>query len=192
MPANAPDPTRRNERARRAILEASLALTGECGYANVTVEAIARHAGVGKQTIYRWWPSKGAVVLEAVIESLDPVVAYPDTGDLVDDLRTQLTAIVRLIMTTDFGTAYAGLLAAGQSDSTLLAGLFEKIVEPNIQAFGDRIALAQQQGEFPPDADVPTLRDLLYGVIEYRLLHSMPIEPRHIDAVLRITFDGVR
>jgi AcrR family transcriptional regulator len=192
MPASSPDPGRRNERSRRAILDASISLIGECGYDNVSIEAIARRAGVGKQTIYRWWPSKGAVVLEAATQSLDPVVAFPDTGDIVADLRVQLTGILEVITTTGFGSAYRGLIAAGQSDPGLLGALFDQIIEPNINGFGARITVAQERGEVRADADVQTLRDVLYGVIEYRLLHAMPVEPRHIDAVLEIAFQGVR
>ena len=70
MPPSTPDPARRNERSRRAILDATVALIGELGYEQVSIEAIAKRAGVGKQTIYRWWPSKGAVALEALDERL--------------------------------------------------------------------------------------------------------------------------
>jgi AcrR family transcriptional regulator len=192
MPANPPDPGRRNERSRRAILDASISLVGELGYDNVSMEEIARRAGVGKQTIYRWWPSKGAVVLEAATQSLDPVVAFPDTGDIIADLRVQLTGILEVITTTGFGSAYRGLIAAGQSDPDLLGAVFDQIIEPNVKDFGARIALAQERDEMRADADAQTLRDVLYGVIEYRLLHAMPIEPRHIDAVLKIAFQGVR
>jgi AcrR family transcriptional regulator len=192
MPANPPDPGRRNERSRRAILDATIALIGELGYDNVSIEAIARRAGVGKQTIYRWWPSKGAVALEAATDRLDPVVVFPDTGDIVADLRAQLTGIVELIATTGFGPAYRGLMAAGQSDPDLLRAVFDRIIEPNVKAFRERIALAQERGGLRADADVEALRQLLYGVVEYRLLHAMPTEPRHIDAVLAITFEGVR
>jgi AcrR family transcriptional regulator len=61
-----PNPLRRSETSRRAILDAALQLCAELGYGRLTVEAIAARAGVSKKTIYRWWPSKGAVVLEAV------------------------------------------------------------------------------------------------------------------------------
>lgn len=141
MPANPPDPSRRNERSRRAILDATLSLIAELGYDNVSIEAIARQAGVGKQTIYRWWPSKGAVALEAATHRLDPVVVYPDSGDNVADLRAQLTGIVELIATTGFGPAYRGQMAAGQSDPHLVGAVFDKVIEPNIAAFRDRIAL---------------------------------------------------
>lgn len=192
MSTNQPDPNRRNERSRRAILDASIALIGEVGFDKVSIEAIARRAGVGKQTIYRWWPSKGAVVLEAATDRLDPAVVHPDTGDIVADLRTQLTGIAELIAATGFGSTYRGLMAAGQSDSDLLRAVFDQIIEPNAKAFGVRIARAQERGEVRADIDVEALRQLLYGLVEYRLLHGMPIEPRHIDAVLAITFEGVR
>ncbi|MBE2320970.1 TetR/AcrR family transcriptional regulator [Solirubrobacter sp. CPCC 204708] len=192
MPDHAPDPLRRNERSRQAILDASIALIGELGYDKVSIEAIARRAGVGKQTIYRWWSSKGAVVLEAATHSLDPVVSFPDTGDFAADLRTQLRGILKLIANTGFGSAYRGLIAAGQSDPELLSALFDQIIEPNVQAFGRRAALAQERGELRDDADVQALRDVVYGFVEYRLIHAMPIKPRHIDALLKIAFDGVR
>lgn len=192
MAANPPDPSRRNEQSRQAILDASISLVGELGYDNVSIEAIARRAGCGKQTIYRWWPSKGAVVLEAATQSLDPVVVFPDTGDIVADLRGQLSGILELITTTGFGAAYRGVIAAGQSDPGLLGAVHEQIIEPNIKAFGARAALAQERGEMRGDADVRTLRDVLYGVIEYRMFHAMPIEPEYIDALLKLTFQGVR
>ena len=67
-----PDPTRRSERSRQAILTATADLLGEVGYSKLAVEAIAARAGVGKQTIYRWWPDKGAVVLDAYLALVGP------------------------------------------------------------------------------------------------------------------------
>jgi AcrR family transcriptional regulator len=192
MPANPSDPSRRNEHSRRAILDASIALVGEVGYDNVSIEAIARRACVGKQTIYRWWPSKGAVMLEAATQSLDPVVVFPDTGDIVADLRVQLLGILEIITTTGFGPAYRGVIAAGQSDSDLLRAVSDQIIAPNVTAFGARLAVARERGEIRADADVHTLRDVLYGVIEYRMFHAMPIEPAHVDALLAVAFHGVR
>lgn len=185
-------PASRNEQSRRAILDAAISMIGELGYDDISIEAIARQAGVGKQTIYRWWPSKGAVILEAATESLSAVVALPDTGDFVADIRTQLAAILELITTTGFGPAYRCLIAAGQSDPDLLRALFDRIIAPNIEDFRARTAQAQQRGEMRADADWQTMRDLLYGVVEYRLIHAMPLEPEYIDGVLEIVFQGVR
>lgn len=169
-----------------------MSLVCELGYDNVSIEAIARRACVGKQTIYRWWPSKGAVILEAATQSLDPVVVFPDSGDLQADLRLQLTGIIDLVTTTGFGAAYCGVIAACQSDPVLQRGVHEQVIEPNIKGFRARAVLAQERGEIRADADVATLRDMLYGVIEYRMFHDMPLDHAYIDAVLEIAFRGVR
>ena len=92
MIAAMPNATRRSERSRRAILTAALDLVEEVGYAKTSVEGIAARAGVGKQTIYRWWPSKGAVLLDALLalsEGDDGVEPLPDTGDLAADLKAR-------------------------------------------------------------------------------------------------------
>lgn len=117
---------------------------------------------------------------------------FPDGGDLKADLRVQLTGILEVMTTTGFGAAYRGVIADGQSDPDLLRAVYDQIIEPSITAFGARAALAKERAEIRADADVGTLRDVLYGVIEYRLFHAMPIEPRDIDAVLEIAFHGVR
>src|SRR5687768_12726238 len=89
---------RRSERSHEAIVRATQELLVERGYRQLTIEAIAARAGVGKQTIYRWWPSKGAVVLEAflVLSEGGPEqdMALPDTGDLKADLRVVMRATV--------------------------------------------------------------------------------------------------
>lgn len=105
-PTKAPDSSRRSDRSRRAIHDAALALVGEVGYRRTTIEGIAARAGVGKQTIYRWWPSKAAVLMEAFLdlagraaeeagpESGDTAQGIPDTGDLAADLKLVLRATV--------------------------------------------------------------------------------------------------
>src|SRR5688500_13972105 len=103
-PANdrpVPNPARRNEATRQAILDAAIDLVVTTGFAALSVEAIAKRAGVGKQTIYRWWPSKGAVLLDAFLahrveERSDVAVLDPfDTGDLATDVRRIIRDTVR-------------------------------------------------------------------------------------------------
>ena len=187
------DATRRNEGSRRAILSAAFELAGEIGYDKLTIEAIAARAGVGKQTIYRWWPSKGAVVLEALDDSLSSVTDFPDTGDIVEDLRTQMHGVSHLLGSTAVGPVYRGLLAAAQSDAAVARAHLEQVIEPATVACHARIVRAQERGEMRADADPQALIDLLYGAIYYRLLlHTRPLEPEQIDAALEITFDGLR
>ncbi len=193
MASSKPDPARRNERSRRAILAATIALIGELGYEHVSIEAIAKRAGVGKQTIYRWWPSKGAVVLEALDDSLAPVVDFPDTGDIVEDLRTQMHGVTQSLGSTEVGRVYQGLIAAAQSDPALSRAHLEQVIEPAAVACRERLARAQERGEMRADADRQALIDLLYGAIYYRLLlHTRPLEPEQIDAALDIAFEGLR
>ena len=188
-----PDPARRNEHSRQAILAAAVALIGELGYEQVSIEAIARSAGVGKQTIYRWWPSKGAVVLEALDDSLAAVVDFPDTGDIVEDLRTQMKGVTQLLGSPPVGPVYRGLIAAAQCDPALSRAHIEQVVAPATVVGRERIARAQQRGEMRADADIQALIDMLYGAIYYRLLlHTRPLEPEQIDAALDIAFDGLR
>ena len=98
MTRPAPNAARRNAGSRSAILGAALELVAEVGYPKLTVEGIAARAGVGKQTIYRWWPSKGAVLFDALLTlSETPGRAaglLPDTGDLAADLKVVLRATV--------------------------------------------------------------------------------------------------
>ena len=193
MSHSKPDPARRNEHSRRAILAAAISLISELGYDRVSIEAIAKRAGVGKQTIYRWWPSKGAVALEALGESLATVTDFPDSGDIVEDLRTQMKGVTQLLGSTDVGRVYQGLLAAAQCDPALSRAHLDQIIEPATVAGHARIARAQDRGELRTDADPQEIIDLLYGAIYYRLLlHTRPLAPEQIDAALDIAFKGLR
>lgn len=193
MLSSIPDPARRNERSRRAILTAAVALIGEIGYDRVSIEAIAKRAGVGKQTIYRWWPSKGAVALEALDDSLATVVDFRDSGDIVEDLRHHMRGVTQLLGSTQIGPVIQGLIAAAQSDPALSRAHLEKVIQPATVAWRDRIARAQDRGELRADADPETIIDMLFGAMYFRLLlHTRPSEPEHIDAALDIALKGLR
>jgi AcrR family transcriptional regulator len=193
MTLTKPDPTRRNERSRRAILDAAIALISDLGYEQTSIEAIAKRAGVGKQTIYRWWPSKGAVALEALDESLGTVVDFADTGDMVEDLRTHMTGVTNLLNSTRLGPVVQGLIAAAQSDPAISRAHLDKVIEPANTFWLARIAQAQASGEMRADADPQTLIEMLFGAMYFRLLvNTRPSEPEQIDAALDIAFRGLR
>jgi AcrR family transcriptional regulator len=199
MPPSVPDPARRNERSHRAILEATVELVAELGYEQVSVEAIAKRAGVGKQTIYRWWPSKGAVALEALDDRLRAAPGggssgnWPDTGDVVEDLRTQMYGVSQAFTSPEVGPLYQGLVAAAQGDPALSRAHVEQLIEPASVACRERLARAKERGEIRADADVQTLIDMLYGALYYRLLlHTRPLELEQIDLSLNIAFRGLR
>jgi len=109
---------KRSEEARRAILTASLDLLRERGYGKVSVDAIAERAGVGKQTMYRWWRSKGDVVLEALTEEARAAIVDRDTGELEGDLRAFLAATFRALAgPRSLGPVMRGLMAEAQLDT---------------------------------------------------------------------------
>ncbi|MEC4018439.1 TetR/AcrR family transcriptional regulator [Streptomyces sp. H27-D2] len=163
-----PNPQRRSEKSRQAILSAALELCTEKGYGRVTMESIAARAGVSKKTIYRWWHSKGAVLLEAVIEALVSVTPFPDTGDLEADLRTHMVGAVRLLTSPPFGPAYTGILAEMYHDDSLARAVNDQLVGPRAEAARDRLRSAQKQGRLPMDADLDLAVEMLYGPLYYR------------------------
>jgi AcrR family transcriptional regulator len=183
VPAH-PNPLRRNEASRRAILDAALQLCAEVGYRHVTIEAIAARAGVSKKTIYRWWPSKGAVMLEAVDDAANAVAEHPNTGDLAADLREQLTAVIGLLTPTKT-SAVAGLIAEGLHDEELANDLRERLIRPRIDEFKERLRQAQRAGQLPADADLDVALNLIYGPIYHRLVYHLGMPgPDELDALL--------
>ncbi len=152
-----------------AVLEAALELCRETGFAQLTIEAIAERAGVSKKTIYRWWPSKGAVLLDAVSDAAARTARFDDTGDIARDLRSQLNTVVGMYTPQDTAPA-AALMAEGQRDPVLGAAIREQIIQPSIELFDQRLRSAQRVGQIPEDADLRVAVDLFYGPIYHRLV----------------------
>jgi AcrR family transcriptional regulator len=179
-----PNPLRRSEASRRAILDSTLQLCAEIGYRRLTIEAIAARAGVSKKTIYRWWPSKGAVVLEALDGAATKVAEHHDTGDLAADLHAQLTAVIGLLTPPNTSPA-VGLIAEALHDDELAHDLRERLIRPRIDEFKARMRRAQQVGQLAADADLDVALDLVYGPIYHRLVYHLGMPtPDQLDTLL--------
>ncbi|MEO3876376.1 TetR/AcrR family transcriptional regulator [Nonomuraea sp. B12E4] len=177
-----PTPSR-TERSRAAILRAAFELYEEQSYDKVTIEKIAARAGVGKPTIYRRWPSKGAVVLDALIEHVPPT-GFPDTGDIVHDLRAWLYGLVDLLADPQRGPLFAGLIGAAQHDPEMANVWRERLFRPVREAQAERLTQAQSDTRLPL-IDPDLLLDLLAGPIWFRLLVAgEPPNRQHADAIL--------
>ncbi|MCA2222091.1 TetR/AcrR family transcriptional regulator [Nonomuraea aurantiaca] len=183
-----PNPQHRSEKSRRATLDAALDLCAEQGYAQVTVEGIAARAGVSKKTVYRWWPSKGAVVLEAVHGAAVQATVFPDTGDLAADLRTQLSGVIDVLSAPRTRSAFIGVLTEAQHDPDLAEQLHAQCIGPRVEQFDHRLRKAQEQGRLPADTDLDVIMDLLYGPIFHRLMVHLPLPD---EAYLRRVLDTV-
>ncbi|MFE9796659.1 TetR/AcrR family transcriptional regulator [Streptomyces goshikiensis] len=194
----APDAGRRSERSRRAILDAALALLGEVGYNKLTIEAIAARAGVGKQTIYRWWPSKAAVLLDASLalagepDAEGGWAGLPDTGDLAADLKLVLRATVDEFNDERYEAPARALTAAGATDPELGARFTERLLEPQLALYEDRLRTAREAGQLAPDTDLRLTVEMLLGPLTYRwLLRTAPLTHAFTDALVDGVLGGV-
>lgn len=139
------------------------------GYRALTMERIAAVAGVGKQTIYRWWPSKAAVVLTALAEHAEEDILIPDTGDGRTDLTYVLAGTFTALRGPD-GPMLRALMAEAQLDEAFAATFRERLIDRRRTALRSLLARAQRRGELHPAADLDLLVDLAYGTMWYRLL----------------------
>lgn len=151
----------------RAILDAALALLFEDGYTKLTVERLAERAGVSRQTIYRWWPSLGAVVLEAYGEEAARRVPEPDTGSLAGDLRQLLGDISKLWRA--HGDAPRAMIAESQRDPRFME-LWREFNQRRREVLLRILKRAEERGELALGSDAEFLTDLIYGPLWYRLL----------------------
>jgi AcrR family transcriptional regulator len=161
---------RRNVKSHHAILQATRDLVRESGYARLTIEGIAAKAGVGKSTIYRWWRSKGELVVEALAEVLE-ARPIPDSGNT----RQDLTAIVHQSMAlydeeTGARAIIAGLVNDMHYNPDLAEALRDRLIRPRRAANRKAIEHAIARGDLASDTDTELLIDLLAAPIAYRAL----------------------
>ncbi|MBT2443138.1 TetR/AcrR family transcriptional regulator [Streptomyces sp. ISL-36] len=200
-PDKTPDSSRRSERSRRAIYDAALALVAEAGYARTTIEGIAARAGVGKQTIYRWWPSKAAVLLDAFLDLAaraneelggDADSEIPDTGDLAADLKYVLRATVDELNNPTYDAPSRALAAEGIVNPELGAQFVERLLEPQLQYYVRRIETAQAAGDIDPDVDPRIALELLVGPLNHRWLHrTLPLTHAYADTLVDYALRGL-
>ncbi|HTQ87975.1 MAG TPA: TetR/AcrR family transcriptional regulator [Streptosporangiaceae bacterium] len=187
-----PDPARRSKRAHTAILAATRELIMAVGYDAMTIEAIASAAGVGKQTIYRWWPSKAAVVLDMWVPDVEQQLVFPDTGDVAADFTTQIRAMMELSQDPLFGPSLRALIAEAQHDQALAQKLLDRIFAPRAEQGKERLRAAQQARQVRDDVDLDIAMDLLYGGFYRRfLLRIAPVTADYPKAVVDAALAGL-
>jgi AcrR family transcriptional regulator len=167
---------RRSDQSHQAILQAAREVLEQVGYRAMTIEAIAARAGVGKKTIYRWWPSKATVVLEALITQTEAHVPFTDTGSLEGDLLAYFELSFSGLRGKS-ATVLSGLAAEAQLDPEFAREFQRTFIVPRKQ---ELVALLQrnlQRGELAPDTNLEVLADLIYGAKWYRfLLYPAPLD----------------
>jgi AcrR family transcriptional regulator len=169
----------RDERAHQLILDATLELLWQVGYSAMTIEGVAAHAGVGKTTIYRRWPSKGALVVEAISGPICPIATgkwtvhlgpLPDTGSLRGDLLTFVERVNYAFNAPLASRTLPGLAADLATDTELAKAYRKAVVKPKQLRIAEVLQRAKARGELHAAADVELLCDLLVGPLLYRAL----------------------
>ncbi|MFP8883060.1 TetR/AcrR family transcriptional regulator [Streptomyces mangrovi] len=192
-----PTAARRSAASRAAILNAAFELVGEVGYGRLGIEAIASRAGVGKQTIYRWWPSKGAVLFEAILvrsfgDGEEPA-SLPDTGDLEADLRTVLRATALELASSEVDRPLRALTVAMVEDEALAEEHRVRVEEPTREAKRARLRSAQRAGQLPASLDLDIAVDAIFAPMAQRwLTRSGPLTEEYADALLETALNGLR
>ncbi|AGZ40888.1 TetR family transcriptional regulator [Actinoplanes friuliensis DSM 7358] len=169
------------------MLHAADDLLAENGFAALTIEAIARRAGVAKQTIYRWWPSKVEILLDTLIEDSDKMVRVPMEHPTADLVRDYLRDFARFLTGDPAGRVYLALLAEAQHRPGVAEKLQERYLEPRRAQERDMLARGVQAGEFSPRLDADAAMDALTGPIVYCALIASVITDDLIDALV----DGI-
>ena len=183
----------RSEQARLAILDTTSELLLEQGLAGASMDAVAERAGVSKATIYRWWPSKEALALEAVYRAWsDREPRLTDTGSLRRDLRAMLLPWARGVRERPYGRLIAAFVTEAQTNPAFAEQYRTRFVKPRREEGRAVLARAVARGEIPGDTNFEVALDLLYGPLYHRLLHQhAPLTDRFVADVVDTVVRGL-
>ncbi|GGG24207.1 putative transcriptional regulator, TetR family protein [Rhodococcoides trifolii] len=181
---------RPTDEVRRDILETAGGLLFETGMGGFTIDKVAALSGASKVTIYKFWPSKGALALAGYFTAVSDVLEFPDTGRVEADLRTQLHAFVGLLTETPAGEVLRELIGAAQTDAELLTAYLSSYSAPRRALAVERLDAARSRGELRENLDSESVVDQLWGACYHRLLIpdqslNVPFVDRLVDNLFR-------
>jgi AcrR family transcriptional regulator len=180
----------RSEEARLSILRSTLKLLAEKGFSELTIEAVAARASVGKATVYRWWPDKGALIADAFASSTTRKLHFPDTGSVRKDMSQQMQQLVKILRSRR-GRIVSAMLGAGQSDRNLIAAFRERFMKPRRQEAYATLQRGILRGQLKKSVDMDLLLDSLYGPIYMRfLIRHDTLTPEFVDGLCDLTLGG--
>jgi len=180
----------RSEDARRAILRSTIKLLRRRSFADLSIEAIAADAKVGKATVYRWWPTKGALVVDAFASSTADELHFPDSGSVYRDVSLQIIQWLGVLRSSR-GCIVRAIIAAGQSDPELLEEFRKRLLRPRRQEAYETLRRGIERGELPHNLDLDLVLDILYGAVYMRfLIRHDELSERYIEEVCRLVLEG--
>ena len=182
---------KRDEATRHAILRAAYETLEAEGYGGFTIEAVAARSGAAKTTIYRWWPSKGALAIDSFLDLYQREAPFPRTRSAREDLKANLRLMAK-IWGGRYGCIIAGIIAAGQSDPATIELYRERLVKPRREEGRRLLQRGIDNGEFRPDIDIEAALDALYGAFYGRLLAWLgPIDPAWAERICDTVLKGL-
>ncbi len=181
---NAPGRGRpRNKEADTRILRAALDLMERIGFRAVSMEAIAEEAGVARTTIYRRWPSKATIVMDALLMEVEPEIDFPAGSSPLESLHAQMSLLAQAFRSRR-GVLVRSLLAEAQFDPELKTAFLERWILKRRAAATSVIRAAIEAGELTVGTDPEVLLDVLYGGLYYWLLIGLkPPTEKHVQAL---------
>jgi len=180
------------DEVRAEILEAAGELLFDEGMSAFTIDKVAARSGASKMTIYKWWPSKGALALDGYFHRVEDQLQFPDSGDVEADLRAQLHAFLALIADSPAGSVIAELIGQAQSDPDLKAAFLQRYSAPRRALAVATMETAKQRGQLRAEVDPETVIDQLWGACYHRLLiPDQPLTSAFVDALVDNLFGGI-
>jgi len=185
-------PPRELAASHTAIMDSVYTLLREKSVRDLTMEEVAKRAGVGKPTLYKWWPTKATLVLAMLCERMAPNLAMPMALTAEESLRLRVRRLIDAF-NGPFGKIVAGLIAEGQSEPAIRQQFFDRLVSPRRAATIADLQRGKREGELRPDIQPDLLNDAIFGAIYYRfLLHSGPLTRRFGEELVEQIIRGHR
>jgi AcrR family transcriptional regulator len=183
----------RSEEAREAVLDAAADLLLEHGVTAVSMDEVAARAGVSKATIYRWWPTKETLALDALYHEWDTFrPSLPDTGSLRGDLLALVRPWVRRVRKRPYARVVAALVEETHTDPEFAELYHERFVNPRRDPARAVLKRAIERDQIPGDTNIELALDLLYGPLFHRLLHAhAPLSNRFVEDVVNATLAAI-
>jgi AcrR family transcriptional regulator len=189
MPAGRP----RSEAARAAVLEATLAELAERGFDKLSIDRIAVASGVSKPTIYRWYPSKNALVADCLLEGylITPTIGIHDHADVRDDVLAWIRDFIAITTTPGTLALIRAAASASAEDPEIARGFQQQMKTASKDALAARIRRGVDAGQLREGTPATAVAEMIVGTFLYRLFNYEDITPQFIDEVVAVIFEGL-
>jgi AcrR family transcriptional regulator len=178
--------------SRERVLTATLDLLTETGLGGLTIDDVSKRSGVAKTTIYRHWPNRSALVIDACLRMTDGDEEPPDTGSLEGDVRAILTNLAELLVTARWSSILPSIVDGAERDPAI-AEVHSRLQRWHAAPLRAALERAALRGEIPPEADLSAIAAALRGPLYFRRWFSRePIDDSFVDLIVRSVLAGVR